>query len=79
MRKSVPGFAALFAAAGVSYSIVTGGAIRLSAALAVSSEAANPKLPAETSSTRGATIKVTSKNLATFIHDNHCYRRVHPT
>ena len=64
MRKSVPGFAALLAAAAVSYSIVTGGAIGLSAALAASSEAANPNLPAQTSSARGVTIKVTPKNLA---------------
>jgi len=64
MRKSVPGFAVLLAAAAVSYSIVTGGAIGLSAALAASSEAANPNLPAQTSSARGVTIKVTPKNLA---------------
>jgi uncharacterized protein (DUF302 family) len=50
MRKSVPGFAVLLAAAAVSYSIVTGGAIGLSAALAASSEAGNPNLPAQTSS-----------------------------
>ncbi|MGZ8268513.1 MAG: hypothetical protein ACXWUU_13745 [Burkholderiales bacterium] len=64
MRKSVPGFAVLLAAAAVSYSIVTGGAIGLSAALAASSAAANPNLPAQTSSARGVTIKVTPKNLA---------------
>jgi len=64
MHKSVPGFAVLLAAAAVSYSIVTGGAIGLSAALAASSEAANPNLPAQTSSARGVTIKVTPKNLA---------------
>jgi hypothetical protein len=54
----------LLAAAAVSYSIVTGGAIGLSAALAASSEAANPNLPAQTSSACGVTIKVTPKNLA---------------
>ena len=69
MLKSVPGFAVLLAAAAVFYSIVTGGAIGLSAALAASSETANPNLPAQTSSARGVTIKVTPKNLATFIHD----------
>ncbi len=64
MRKSVPGFAVLLAAAAVSYSIVTGGAIGLSAALAASSEAVSPNLPAQTSSARGVTIKATPKNLA---------------
>ena len=64
MRKSVPGFAVLLAAAAVSYSIVTGGAIGWSAALAASFETANPNLPAQTSSVRGVTIKVTPKNLA---------------
>ena len=64
MRKSVSGFAVLLAAAAVSYSIVTGGAIGLSAALAASSEAVSPNLPAQTSSARGVTIKVTPKNLA---------------
>ena len=64
MCKSLPGFVVLLAAAAVSYSIVTGGAIGLSAALAASSEAANPNLPAQTSSARGVTIKVTPKNLA---------------
>lgn len=64
MRKSVPGFAVLLAAAAVSYSIVTGGAIGLSAALAASSAAANPNLPAQTSSAREVTIKVTPRNLA---------------
>ena len=64
MRKSVPGFAVLLAAAAVSYSIVTGGAIGMSAALAASSEAANPNFPAQTSSARGVTINVTPKNLA---------------
>ena len=64
MRRSVSGFAVLFAAAAVSYSIVTGGAIGLSAALAASYEAANPNLPARTSSARGVTTKVTPGNLA---------------
>ena len=64
MRRSVSGFAVLLAAAAVSYSIVTGGAIGLSAALAASSEAANPNLPARTSSARGVTTKVTPGNLA---------------
>jgi hypothetical protein len=64
MRKSVPGFAVLLAAAAVSYSIVTGAAIGLSAALAGSPEAANPNLSAQTSSARGVTINVTRKNLA---------------
>ena len=64
MRKSVPGFAVLVATAAVSYSIVIGGAIGLSAALAASSAAANPNLPAQTSSAREVTIKVTPKNLA---------------
>jgi hypothetical protein len=64
MRKSVPGFAVLLAAAAVSYSIVTGGAIGLSAALAASSEAANLNLPAHTSSARGVTVKVTPQNVA---------------
>ena len=64
MRKSVSGFAVLLAAAAVSYSIVTGGAIGLSAALAASSEAANPNLPAQTSSARGVTVKVTPQNVA---------------
>jgi hypothetical protein len=64
MRRSVSGFAVLLAAAAVSYSIVTGGAIGLSAALAASSEAANPNLPARTSSARGVTTKVTPRNLA---------------
>ena len=64
MRKSVPGFAVLLAAAAVSYSIVTGGAIGLSAALAASSEAANPSLPTQTSSAGGVTIKVTPRNVA---------------
>ena len=64
MRKSVPGFAVLVATAAVSYLIVTGGAIGLSAALAASSAAANPNLPAQTSSAREVTIKVTPKNLA---------------
>jgi len=54
----------LLAAAAVSYSIVTGGAIGLSAALAGSSETANSNLPAQTSSAGGVTIKVTPKNLA---------------
>ena len=39
MRKSVPAFAVLLAAAAVSYSIVTGGAIGLSAALAAGEDA----------------------------------------
>ncbi len=64
MRKSVPCFAVLLAAAAVSYSIVTAGAIGLSAAQAASSEAANPNLLAQTSSARGVTINVTPKNLA---------------
>jgi len=64
MRKSVPGFAMLLAAAAVSYWIVTGGAIGLSAALAGSPEAANPNLSTQTSSARGVTINVTPKNLA---------------
>jgi hypothetical protein len=64
MRRSVSGFAVLLAAAAVSYSIVSGGAIGLSAALAASSEAANPNLPARTSSARGVTTKVTPRNLA---------------
>ncbi len=64
MRKSVPGFAVLLAAAAVSYSIVTGGAIGLSAALAGSPEAANPNLSTQTSSASGVTINVTPKNLA---------------
>ena len=64
MRRSVSGFAVLLAAAAVSYSIVTGGAIGVSAALAASSGAANPNLPAQTSSARGVTTKVTPRNLA---------------
>ena len=64
MRKSVPGFAVLLAVAAVSYSIVTGDAIGLSAALAASSEAVSPNLPAQTSSARGVAIKVTPRNLA---------------
>ena len=64
MRKSVSGFAVLLAAAAVSYSIATGGAIGLSAALAASTEAANPSLPAQTSSARGVTVKVTPQNVA---------------
>ena len=55
MRKPVPGFAVLLAAAAVSCSMVTGGTLGLSAALAASSEAANPNLPAQTSSARGVT------------------------
>ena len=65
MRTSVvSGFAVLLAAAAVSYSIVTGGSIGLGAALAASSEAVNPNLPARTSSARGVTTKVTPRNLA---------------
>ena len=79
MRKSVPGFAVLLAAA-VSYSIVTGGALGLSAALAASSEATNPNLPAQTSSTRGVTINVTPKNLASNAGswDRHRARHAQP-
>jgi hypothetical protein len=54
----------LLAAAALSYSIVTGGAIGLSAALAASSEVADPNFPAQTSSARGVTINITPKNLA---------------
>ena len=64
MRKSVPGFAVLLAAFAVSYSMVTGGVIGSSAALAASPEAAAPNLQARTSSVRGVTIKVTPNNVA---------------
>ena len=64
MRKSLPGFALLLAATAVSYSIVTGGAIGLSAALAASIEAANPSLPTQTSSAGGVTVNVTPRNMA---------------
>ncbi len=63
MRKSVPGFAVLVATAAMSFSVVAG-AFGLSAALAASSAAANPNLPAQTSSAREVTVKVTPKNLA---------------
>ena len=63
MRKSVPHFAAFLAAAVVSYSIVTGDAFGLKAALAASSEAVKPKLPTQTSSASGVTINITPKDL----------------
>ena len=63
MCKSLPGFAVLLAATAVFYSIVTGGAIELSAALAASTEAASPSLPTQTSSARGVTVKVTPRNM----------------
>lgn len=54
------------AATAVSYSVVTGGAIGLSAELAASSEAAIPNVSVQTSSARGVTIKVTPNNLAIY-------------
>lgn len=64
MRKSGPGFAVLLTAGAMFWSLGTGGAIGLRAALAASSEAANPSLPMQSSSARGVTIKVTPKTLA---------------
>ena len=64
MHKSVLGFAVLLAAAAVSYSVATGGVIGLGAAVAASSETANPNLPAQTSSASGVTIKITPTNIA---------------
>ena len=62
-RKLTRGIAASLAAVAASCSIVTGGALGLSAALAASPEASNQNLPAQTSSAGGVTIKVTPKNL----------------
>ena len=64
MHKSVTGFAVLIAATAMSYSVVTGGVFGLRAALAASSEAANPSFPVQTSSAGGVTIKITPTNLA---------------
>ena len=63
MRK-VSGLAVLLAAAAMSHSIATGGALGLSEARAASHEPGNPNPAAQTSSARGVTVKVMPRNLA---------------
>ena len=62
MRKSVPASATFLAVTAIPFSIATGTTLRLSAA-AASSEAANPDLSSRIGNARGATIKVTPRNL----------------
>ncbi len=65
MRKSTTGSTVILAAAAtVFYSIVTGSAVGLDAALAASSKVVSPNLAAQTISARGVTVKVTPTNMA---------------